>query len=150
MKAKKSDSIFDAVSDFYINGPEELVEHLTALIKLFLIHGYVPKIILLCTLVPLVKDNLGTSPHQTTTGQWAGGCLLLKLLDSIILMLEGDKLGCDDLQFGYQADTSTSMCSWTVRPVYGCAMDMSKAFDLVEWGELFTTLRSRGVDSIFL
>ena len=39
MKPKKSDAIFDAVSDFYINGPDELVTHLTALIKLFLIQG---------------------------------------------------------------------------------------------------------------
>ena len=68
---------------------------------------------------------------------------------------------CDDLQFGYQAKSSTTMCSWAVtavidfynrngRPVYGCAMDMSKAFDMVEWGELFTNLRSKGVNSIFL
>ena len=32
MKAKKGDSVFDAATDFYINGPEELIEHLTTLI----------------------------------------------------------------------------------------------------------------------
>ena len=53
------------------------------------------------------------------------------------------------------------MCSWTVTAVvehfnrscsavYGAAMDMSKAFDLVEWSELFLTLVERGVDPIFL
>ena len=115
----------------------------------------------MCTLVPLRKDNLGDITSSDNYRAIAGGSLLLKLLDTVILMLEGEKLGCDELQFGYQADTSTSMCSWTVsavidyynrsnRAVYGCAMDMSKAFDLVEWGELFTTLRSRGVDPIFL
>ena len=91
----------------------------------------------------------------------AGGCLLLKLLDTIILLLEGEKLCCDELQFGYQAKSSTTMCTWTVtavidyynrngKPVYGCAMDMSKAFDMVEWGELFLALKDRGVDDIFL
>ena len=161
MKPKKSDAVFDTVSDFYINGPVELASHLTSLIKLFLIHGCVPHFILMCTLVPLVKDNLGDITSSDNYRAIAGGCLLLKLLDTIILLLEGDKLECDELQFGYQGKTSTSMCTWTVtavidyfnrngRTVYGCAMDMSKAFDLVEWGELFTTLQSRGVDSIFL
>ena len=54
------------------------------------------------------------------------------------------------------------MCTWTVTtavvdhfnrcgvPVYGAAMDMSKAFDMVEWGELFRTLLDRGVDPIYL
>ena len=53
------------------------------------------------------------------------------------------------------------MCTWTVnsvidhylsngRAVYGCAMDLSKAFDMVEWKELFTTLMERGVHRVFL
>ena len=32
MKPNKSDAVFDATSDFYINGPPELVYHLTALV----------------------------------------------------------------------------------------------------------------------
>ena len=72
----------------------------------------------------------------------------MKLLDIVILLLEGDKLHCDQLQFGFQEKASTVMCSWMVttvvdhynrqdQPVYGCAMDLSKAFDMVEWTELF-------------
>ena len=78
-----------------------------------------------------------------------------------MLQLEGDKLGFDQMQFAYQAKASTTMCSWTVTSVvdlfnrngsdvYGAAMDMSKAFDLVEWGELFLTLVEREVEPIFL
>ena len=91
MKPKKSDAVFDTVSDFYINGPEELVSHLTALIKLFLIHGYVPHFILMCSLAPLVKDNLGDITSSENYRAIAGGCLLLKLLDTIVLLLEGCK-----------------------------------------------------------
>ena len=161
MKPKKSDAIFDTMSDFYINGPDELVSHLTTLVKLYLYHGYVPYFILLCTLVPLVKDNVGDITSSDNYRAIAGGCLLLKLIDTIILLLEGEKFGCDVLQFGYQAKSSTTMCTWTVttvidyynrngKPVYGCAMDMSKAFDMVEWGELFISLKDRAVDAIFL
>ena len=161
MKGNKRDAIYDTVSDCYINGPPELISHLTSLVKLYLSHGSAPYFILLCTLIPLVKDNLGDITSSDNYRAIAGGCLLLKLLDIVILLLEGDKLKCDELQFGYQAKSSTIMCSWAVtavidfynrngRPVYGCAMDMSKAFDMVEWGELFTNLRSKGVNSIFL
>ena len=77
----------------------------------------------MCTLVPLRKDNLGDITSSDNYRAIAGGSLLLKLLDTIILMLEGEKLGCDKLQFGYPADTSSSMCSWTVK---------SKAFEKLD------------------
>ena len=57
MKSSKRDAIFDTVSDCYINGPPELVTHITNLVKMFLVHGSVPYFILLCTLLPLVKDK---------------------------------------------------------------------------------------------
>ena len=161
MKGNKRDAIFDTISDCYINGPPELISHLTSLVKLYLSHGSVPYFILLCTLIPLVKDNLGDITSSDNYRAIAGGCLLLKLLDIVILKLEGEKLTCDELQFGYQAKCSTTMCSWAVtsvidyynrngKAVYGCAMDMSKAFDMVEWSKLFITLKERGVHVIFL
>ena len=77
----------------------------------------------------------------------AGGSLLLKILDLVIIMLEGSKLGFSELQFAYQASTSTTVCSWAVTSVvdyfnrngffvYAATMDMSKAFDNVEWFQL--------------
>ena len=53
------------------------------------------------------------------------------------------------------------MCSWTAtaviehfvnngRTVYGCAMDLSKAFDLVEWNQLFSILRDKKIAPVFL
>ena len=59
MKSCKKDSLFDTVSDCYLNGPPQLVQHLTRLIKMYLVHGYVPSAILICTLTPLIKDNFG-------------------------------------------------------------------------------------------
>ena len=161
LKAKKKDAIFDISSDLFIHGPPQLVTHLTNLIRLCFSHGTVPYFILLCTLLPLVKDNLGDRTSSENYRAIAGGCLLLKLFDLVILLLEGDKLGFDELQFAYQAKSSTTMCTWLVTAVvdhfnrsgatvYGAAMDMSKAFDMVEWPELFRTLLERKVDPVFL
>ena len=46
-------------SDFFINAPPELITHMTNLIRLYFSHGYLPQVVLMCTLDPLVKDNLG-------------------------------------------------------------------------------------------
>ena len=161
MKTNKSDAIFDFQSDCLINGPCELVKHLTNLIRIFISHGEVPRIILICTLLPLVKDNLGDLTQSDNYRAIAAGCQLLKLLDIVILILEGEKLGCHQLQFGFQPKASTTMCSWAITAVidhynrqgsvvYGCTMDLSKAFDMVEWLELFEVLQSRCVSPVFL
>ena len=161
MKTGKNDAIFDFQSDCLINGPPELLDHITNLLKLFIIHGEVPSILLLCTLLPIVKDNLGDITSSDNYRAIASGSLLLKLFDLVILLLEREKLGCDSMQFGFQANSSTTMFTWSVnatidhllsngRKVFGCAMDLSKAFDMVEWSELFITLDKKKVHPIFL
>jgi len=161
LKPCKSDAVFEMSSDYYLNAPPELIFHVTKLVKLFLSHGYVPDTILMCTLIPLVKDNLGDITSSENYRAIAGGCLLLKILDLVMIVLEGDKLNYDVMQFAYQAKSSTTMCSWAVTAVidhfnrggatvYSAAMDMSKAFDLVSWQQLFTTLMERKIDGLFL
>ena len=161
MKANKSDSVNDFQSDCLINGPPELISHLANMLKTFIMHGEVPYFILVCTLLPLVKDSLGDITLSDNYRAIAASSQILKLLDIVILILEGEKLGCDEMQFGFQQKASTTMCSWAVSAVidhynrqgsavYGCAMDLSKAFDLVEWVTLFQTLLSRHVSPVFL
>ena len=47
----------------------------------------------------------------------AGCCLLWKLINLVILVLEGDRLKFDEMQFAYQARSSTTICSWAVTAV---------------------------------
>ena len=117
LKAGKSDALFEFSSDCLINGPPELVTHLTQMLKIFLVHGFVPNFLLLCTLIPLVKDSLGDMQSSSNYRAIAISSLILKLLDWVILLLEGNKLSVDQLQFGYQTNISTSMCSWAISSV---------------------------------
>ena len=161
MKGGKNDAIYDLQSDCLMSGSDTLVSHLTNMLRAYVVHGFVPYSLLVCTLLPLVKDNLADITSSDNYRAIATGSLILKLLDIVILILEGDKLECDQLQFGFMAKSSTSMCSWVAtavienynrnkKAVYSCAMDLSKAFDLVEWVELFKTLQGKKVAPVFL
>ena len=159
MKDNKRDSVFDVTSDMYKHSPDKFYQHLAIIVRQSLIHGVLPDIVLLCTLLPLVKDNLGDITRSDNYRAIAGGCLILKVLDLVILNLEGSKPSTDALQFAYKPKKGTTSCTWLVstvvdyftrkgNPVFSASMDMSKAFDMVKWNELFNTLLDRKISPI--
>ena len=161
LKPKKSDALFDVVSDMYLNGPVELSENLSLIIQSCLVHGRVPKFLLVCQIVPLIKNTFEDHCSSTNYRAIASGCLLLKIIDQVFIILEGEKMGFDQLQFAYQHNTSTNMCTWAVSnvveyfnkrgsSVFAASMDMTKAFDNVSWSRLFSTLEGRKIDVVFL
>ena len=87
--------------------------------------------------------------------------VVLKIFDWIVLLLFGEKLGFDELQFSYQNKCNTAMCTWLViestdhflwngSDVYSCFMDMRKAFDMVKYSTLFKKLMGRKLSPIFM
>ena len=108
---------FHFTSDLLIHGPPELSKHIVNMFRSFIIHGSVPFFLLICTLVPIVKDNLGNHAASDNYRAIAISSLVLKLFDWCILLLEGHKLNCHELQFGFQPGTSTNTCSWALNSV---------------------------------
>ena len=49
----------------------------------------------------------------------AGSSLILKLFDKVVLLLWGQLLKSDTLQFGYKVSTGTTQCSWLLKEVIG-------------------------------
>ena len=99
----------------------------------------------------MIKDKLGDSCSSSNYRSIALTSLLLKIFDWILLLLFDDELKIDELQFGFQRNTSTTMCTWVavetidyflrnVEMSSPCVMDMSKAFDLVQHSMLFWKL----------
>ena len=161
IKPNKSDPICNFSSDFLKNGPEILIFHLEKMIKAFLVHGHVPEVLLLATLVPIVKDKLGDLCSSKNYRSIAISSIILKLIDWIFIKIYGHLLKCDDLQFGFQELSSTSLCSWMVyetidqyirkgSKVYGVLMDCNKAFDTVKHSTLFRKLLAAGVPVVFV
>ena len=60
LKDSKSDPTFSFSSDFIKNGSEQLFKKLSLAFQSFLVHGHVTYFLLLATLVPIIKDKLGS------------------------------------------------------------------------------------------
>ena len=140
--------------------PLIVFEHLTCLIKSFLVHAHVSNIILLTTLIPIPKDKLGDLSSSNNYRSKAISSLILKIFDWIIILLFEESLGLDDLQFSYQKNCSTTMCTWMViegisyfirngSEVFTCTMDPTKAFDMVRHSALFGKMMNQKFSAIF-
>ena len=161
LKDGKSDPVHLFSSDCIKNGPDILFQHLAVVIRSFLIHGHVTTYLLLATLVPIIKNKLASISTSKNYRSIAISSLILKILDWVILTLFGKRLGLDELQFAYQQESSTTMCTWAVietigyflrngSEVFTCQTDMTKAFDLVQHSLLFLKLLHEGLSKIFL
>ena len=151
LKSEKSDSNFCWKSNAFLVASDILANHLSILIQCFLIHGYIPSSLLSCSLKPIVKNNL-TSKFSSDNYRAIGiSSLILKVLDWVILILYESELKPSEFQFGFQKKNSTTMCSWVVSetvnffnnrntPVFTCFLDLTKAFDLVNFSKLFDKL----------
>ena len=95
MKEMKSDAVFDFSSDSLMNASNKLIDHVTTLFKRFLATGKIPDFLLLCTLVPIVKDNLDDIAIRDNYRAIAIGSLILKWFDWLLLILNSDKLTSD-------------------------------------------------------
>ena len=85
---------------------------------------------------------------------------MLKIFDHIVLTLFNDNFISPNLQFGFEQNLSTKMCTWTLLetinhftsrggPMFVCLLDLSKAFDHVKHSILFKKLGNK-VPPVFL
>ena len=61
LKSGKSDPVYSYSSDCFKNSSDEMFKKLSIIIQSFLVHGPITQILLLATLVPLIKDKLGST-----------------------------------------------------------------------------------------
>ena len=160
LKPGKGDPVFSFSSDCIKVNSDILSEYTAIMIKSFLIHNYIPQFMLLSTLVPIIKDKLGSINISKNYRSVCISSLILKQMDWITINLFGNVLGFHDLQFAYQSGVSANMCSWAVietvsyflrngSEVFGCSMDKSKAFDFCKFSILFRKMFCK-ISHIFL
>ena len=160
LKPGKGDPTYSFSSDCVKVDSEPLAEHITSMIRSFLIHGHIPQFLLLSTLVPIIKDKLKSLNVSKNYRSVCLTSLILKLMDWITINLFSDTFSFHHLQFAYQSGISANMCTWAVTEtvdyflrngseVFSCSMDKSKAFDLCKFSILFNKMSFR-ISHIFL
>ena len=159
MKPGKADVTGAFSSDVFLNGPDLLFDLLASAFQSFIIHGSVTSQMLCCAFLPLFKGGLKNPEKFDSYRAIAGASQLLKLFEYVILILWGDHLDVDSLQFGFRAGASTTQCTWLVNEVTtyfmrrgtavnACLLDCSKAFDKCRFDKLFSKLISKGLPHI--
>ena len=159
MKAGKIDVSGSYFSDVFLNAPSTLFEILAAIFQSYLMHGTMTPEILYCSFTPLFKGGLKNPELFDSYRAIAGASQLLKLFEYVILIIWGDILQTDSMQFGFKPGTSTTQCTWLVNEVTNyfmrrgtavtaCLLDCSKAFDKCRYDKLFSKLIDKGLPVI--
>jgi hypothetical protein len=148
MKKGKADVSGSYSSDAVRNAPDCLYEHLASVYCSFLVHGRVPRPLLACAFMPLLKSSLKDPAQTKSYRAIAGSSILLMLFDKLVLNVWGEQLASGSLQMGYKRGSSTAQCSYMVMETIShfldhgshpimVALDMSMAFDMCQFSTLF-------------
>ena len=132
--------------------------HLSLFYTFCLSHSYVPENFMSISIVPLVKNKCGDLTDVNNYRAIALCNIDTKVLEKIILTEVTSYRACDDHQFGFKKEHSTTLCTAAVKQsvdyyirrgshVFICFIDFSKAFDKVNYWKLFGQLIDDGVNS---
>ena len=159
LKSKKSDVSGWYTSDALLNAPDVLFEQLAILFRSWLTHGTITPCMLACSFLPLLKSSLKDPCDPSSYRAIAGSSLILKLFENVVILVWGEYLTSDSLQFGFKPRTSTTHCTWLVTEVVQhllrsgtnpivTVLDCTKAFDLCKFSILFRRMLDNGVPPI--
>ena len=154
LKTGKKD-IDNLSSDHLRHAAPVIAAPLAALFTSILRHGYMPSSLRDCTVLPIPKGLKDASCSSNYRGI-AIASILSKVLEGVILLKYSEFFTSSDLQFGFKSGHSTTLCTGVLKCtisryinrnsfVYGCFLDASKAFDLVDHKLLFSYLFNRGL-----
>ncbi len=161
LNPKKCDGNHGLFTNHFKNAPHRLALHLSHLFSSMLTHGCTPSELRLSTLTSIPKD---LKESLTTSDNYRGialGSIMCKIYDIVMINRYSDILSSSSMQFAYKSQHSTALCTNLVREtaehyisndgcIYTCLLDASKAFDRVNFVQLFKILMNRGLPPIVI
>ncbi|KAL0809192.1 hypothetical protein ABMA28_011417 [Loxostege sticticalis] len=131
--------------------------HITRVLAMFyslcVSHSYLPVDFMKTVVVPVVKNKTGDLTDKTNYRPISLATVIAKVFDGLLNAQLNEYVTLNDNQFGFRPRLSTEsaiLCfKHTVKyytnrktPVHACFLDLSKAFDLVQYDRLWDKLRS--------
>ena len=119
-------------------------------------YEYLPPSFCEATIIPLVKSKIGDLTGVNNYRAIAISPAISKIFESILLCRIESHDDADDYQFGFKHHHSTMTCTnylkktvdyYTSRGshVFACFIDFNKAFDSVNYWQLFSKLLVQGI-----
>jgi hypothetical protein len=158
LKRDKYDGLNGLNSNCIVHGCKRLYIVLAMYFSIMISHGHASEMLLLGTLCPIPKSNiLNVSDKYRAIALCSS---IAKLFDLVFIDKQRPHLNSDPLQFGFKKDRSTSLCTLLLTgtaskfvsegsSVYTVLLDMSKAFDMVNYNKLFEILLRRNIDPLY-
>ena len=142
--------------EHFIYSHVSLVDHLTSLFNMILLHGYVPRNFGTGIIIPILKDRHGDASILENYRGITLSTILSKVLEVCIKGKLSQFLVTNDVQFGFKKGHGCHHAVYMVQnvvdyfrkrgsTVFIATLDASKAFDRVDHGCLFSKLIERGV-----
>ena len=136
-------------------------ELLTQLFTSFVVHHFVPGNLTKGLITPTVKDKFGDLTSSDNYRPVMQSSVILKLFEYCILKKISPYLELNDSQHGFRSNHSTATACAVLKEtifnyhesksdVYGCFIDISKAFDSVDHNILMNKLLERGVPAMYV
>ena len=161
VKNNKYDGYMGLYSDHIINSTPSLHKLLVKLYNSMLVHGCCVGDMLLGTLSPLTKDKRASLSNSENFRSICLQTVLCKLMDLMIMHRESKQLCTSNMQFGFKPEVSTSVAMSVLQEtidyytqdngnVFGLALDASKAFDRVQYVQLFRKLCERDINPLYV
>ena len=136
-------------------------ELLTQLFTSFIVHHFVPGNLTKGLINPTVKDKFGDLTCSDNYRPVMQSSVILKLFEYCILKKISPYIELSDSQHGFRSNHSTATACAVLKEtifnyheshsdVYGCFIDISKAFDSVDHNILMNKLLERGVPAMYV
>ena len=142
-------------------GSNLFIELIANIFSSFIIHNYIPTVMLKGTITPIIKDKLGDITKMDNYRPIMLSSVFLKVFEYCLLKRIGSYISLNDRQHGFRCNYSTSTAHWVLREtilnylsskseVYACFLDLSKAFDSVNHDILIEKLYDCGIPGIIV
>ena len=117
MKPYKRDVSQGYTSDCLLHAPDILFNNLAMVFQDCMRYGVIIQFILPYVFILLLKNALKNPGSTDSYREIAGSSFILKCFETCLLIIGGDKLNTDTLQFDFKKICSTSSAKWLVYEV---------------------------------